>query len=226
LLAAKIARYQMISDEIGVSIHPRTPFDMVGAFVFSWLFYELLNKVQKNTAITEKSSYKENKNEELNDNSRSNQVRQELKEKTTKEYASNYQPPEDGSASVKAHASKDINSHFYATAFEDFMKAKQNKDMKVELKEKISNGHASEYQPPEDIDYHFYATAFDEIEKDNYDKGIWAKAFAESNGHEAETKAKYIKARAAQLHAAERLDTKEERILEYNRQLELKKREK
>jgi len=88
-------------------------------------------------------------------------IKIELKEKTSNEHASNYQPPEDehasiyqppedGSASVKTHASKDIYSHPYATAFEDFMKARQKKEMKVGLKT-ISNEHASEYKPPEDI---------------------------------------------------------------------------
>ncbi|MDK1030196.1 MAG: hypothetical protein QGD96_12845 [Anaerolineae bacterium] len=49
LSAAKFFRYQMISEEIGVSINPSNPLDMGGAFVFSWLFYGFLNKVQKNT---------------------------------------------------------------------------------------------------------------------------------------------------------------------------------
>jgi len=49
LSAAKFVRYQMISEEVGVSINPSNPLDMGGAFVFSWLFYGLLNKVQKKT---------------------------------------------------------------------------------------------------------------------------------------------------------------------------------
>lgn len=47
LSVAKYIRYQVMSDEMGVSINPSNPLDMGGAFVFSWLFYGFLNKVQK-----------------------------------------------------------------------------------------------------------------------------------------------------------------------------------
>ena len=74
------------------------------------------------------------------------------------------------------------------------------------------NDHTSERDHvTEDIDSHFYATALDEIEKETYDKGIWAKAFAESDGNETKTKAKYIKIRAAQLQAAERAVEEEQK---------------
>jgi hypothetical protein len=49
LSAAKFIRYQVISEEVGVSINPSNPLYIGGAFVFSWLFYGFLNKVQKNT---------------------------------------------------------------------------------------------------------------------------------------------------------------------------------
>lgn len=41
-----------------------------------------------------------------------------------------------------------------------------------------------------------YAAAFAEIEEGRLDKGIWARAFAESGGDESKAKALYIKARA------------------------------
>jgi len=47
LLVEKYIRYQVMSDEIGVSINPSNLLDMGGAFVFSWVFYACLNKVQK-----------------------------------------------------------------------------------------------------------------------------------------------------------------------------------
>ncbi|MFV7642881.1 hypothetical protein ACNPK3_20380 [Shewanella algae] len=55
LSVAKYIRYQMMSDEIGVSINPSNPLDMGGAFVFSWLFYGFLNKAQK-TANEDKNN--------------------------------------------------------------------------------------------------------------------------------------------------------------------------
>lgn len=49
LTFAQIIRYQLISQDIGIIIKPPTPLDMGGAFIFSWLFYSLLNKKGKNT---------------------------------------------------------------------------------------------------------------------------------------------------------------------------------
>lgn len=45
LSAAKVIRYQAISDSVGVPISPGNPLDMGGAFVFAWLFYAFLNRV-------------------------------------------------------------------------------------------------------------------------------------------------------------------------------------
>ena len=44
LSAAKVIRYQPISDSVGVPISPKNPLDMGGAFVFAWLFYSFLNR--------------------------------------------------------------------------------------------------------------------------------------------------------------------------------------
>ena len=44
-----------------------------------------------------------------------------------------------------------------------------------------------------------YAWASNEIEDGTYKKGIWAKAFADSDGDEQKQKALYIKYRAEQL---------------------------
>ncbi len=46
LSAAKVIRYQAISDSVGVHISPRNPLDMGGAFVFAWLFYSFLNRAK------------------------------------------------------------------------------------------------------------------------------------------------------------------------------------
>ena|SRR3989344_5422584 len=48
LSALKVLRYQAISDSVGVSISPRNPLDMGGAFVFAWLFFSFLNRGEKN----------------------------------------------------------------------------------------------------------------------------------------------------------------------------------
>lgn len=46
LSAAKVIRYQVISDSFGVPISPKNPLDIVGAFVFAWLFYTFLNRAK------------------------------------------------------------------------------------------------------------------------------------------------------------------------------------
>jgi hypothetical protein len=50
-----------------------------------------------------------------------------------------------------------------------------------------------------------FATASDEIEAGNLDKGLWARLYAETDGDEAKTKARYIKRRAAAIGSAEEL---------------------
>ncbi len=47
LSALKFLRYQVISEDIGATITPRNPLDMPGAFIFSCLFFTLLNKIEK-----------------------------------------------------------------------------------------------------------------------------------------------------------------------------------
>lgn len=47
LSAAKVIRYQAISDNVGVPISPRNPLDMGGAFVFAWLFYSFINSAPR-----------------------------------------------------------------------------------------------------------------------------------------------------------------------------------
>ncbi|MBV9128601.1 MAG: hypothetical protein JO117_11005 [Verrucomicrobia bacterium] len=50
----------------------------------------------------------------------------------------------------------------------------------------------------------FYQQVADEIGNGQLDRGVWAKAFAEANGDETLTRARYLKARVAELQAAER----------------------
>jgi len=47
LSAAKFLRYQVISDDIGMSITPSNPLDMGGAYVFAYLFFSLLDIKEK-----------------------------------------------------------------------------------------------------------------------------------------------------------------------------------
>jgi len=47
LSAAKYLRYQVISEDIGISITPSNPLDMGGAFIFSYLFFSFLNIKEK-----------------------------------------------------------------------------------------------------------------------------------------------------------------------------------
>ena len=47
LSAAKFLIYEVISEDIGITITPSNPLDMGGAFVFAYLFFSLLNKKEK-----------------------------------------------------------------------------------------------------------------------------------------------------------------------------------
>lgn len=47
MTALQIFRYKMISQDMGIDIRPKSPFDFVGAFTFSWVFFGLLRKVPK-----------------------------------------------------------------------------------------------------------------------------------------------------------------------------------
>lgn len=76
----------------------------------------------------------------------------------------------------------------------------------------LNSQHSENEHSSEDINTEFYATALNEIENETYDKGIWAKAFAECEGHETETNAKYIKLRAAQLQSTEWARQEAERL--------------
>lgn len=51
MTALQILRYKAISDDLGFTIHPNSPLDVVGAFSFSWLFYSLLRKPPKNAQM-------------------------------------------------------------------------------------------------------------------------------------------------------------------------------
>ena len=53
-------------------------------------------------------------------------------------------------------------------------------------------------------DEHLYAKVADELRNHGSIAGLWAKAFAESNGVESEAKALYLRYRVAQLAEAER----------------------
>lgn len=47
LSAIQFFRYQVISTDIGTTIAPSNPLDMVGAFAFAYLFFSFLNKKEK-----------------------------------------------------------------------------------------------------------------------------------------------------------------------------------
>jgi len=47
-----------------------------------------------------------------------------------------------------------------------------------------------------------YATAADEIDSGNVDKGLWSKLFAEADGDENRTRARYIKERVAMMRSS------------------------
>lgn len=59
LSAAKVIRYQAISDSVGTPITPRNPLDMGGGFVFAWLFYSFLNRTKKENVASTKKCHKE-----------------------------------------------------------------------------------------------------------------------------------------------------------------------
>lgn len=44
-----------------------------------------------------------------------------------------------------------------------------------------------------------FAAASEEVESGKIDKGLWARLYAETDGDEAKTKARYIKFRASQI---------------------------
>lgn len=47
MTALQILRYKAVSDDLGISIRPKSPLDFIGAFTFSWLFFSLLRKDPK-----------------------------------------------------------------------------------------------------------------------------------------------------------------------------------
>jgi len=47
LTALKIVRFRMLSQEFGVDLQPRGPFDAVGGFIAAWWFFSLLRKAPK-----------------------------------------------------------------------------------------------------------------------------------------------------------------------------------
>jgi hypothetical protein len=50
LTVVKLARYQTISESVGVQVNPQNPLDLVGAVIFAWLFFSLLNTKAKQEA--------------------------------------------------------------------------------------------------------------------------------------------------------------------------------
>lgn len=68
-----------------------------------------------------------------------------------------------------------------------------------------------------------YAQAWNEIETGEYDKGIWAQAFAACEGDPARTKAQYLQLRVQQLHTAtqnqEKLERRKKAILDFHEEM-------
>lgn len=68
LTALQIVRYKFVSQDMGLDIKPRSPFDLAGAIIASWWFYFLLRKSSKteispdSTAPTIASTVPENQN--------------------------------------------------------------------------------------------------------------------------------------------------------------------
>lgn len=57
----------------------------------------------------------------------------------------------------------------------------------------------------------FYQQVADEISSGTIDRAAWTKAFAEADGNESVTKARYVKARVAELRAADKATRKAQR---------------
>ena len=51
LTALQFLRYQVISQDLGFEIRPRSPVDAAGALIFSWLFFSLLRKLPKSSSF-------------------------------------------------------------------------------------------------------------------------------------------------------------------------------
>ena len=63
------------------------------------------------------------------------------------------------------------------------------------------------------VEEEFYELAYEEIESGNLKKGLWAKAFSETEGDENKTKALYIKYRFEQIKESHKeIDEKEEEV--------------
>lgn len=48
LSAMKAHRFQVISDSVGMQIHPRNPLDVGGALILAWFFFKTLNHQGEN----------------------------------------------------------------------------------------------------------------------------------------------------------------------------------
>ena len=74
------------------------------------------------------------------------------------------------------------------------------------------------------IEEEFYELAYEEIESGNLKKGLWAKAFSESEGDENKTKALYIKYRFDQIKEGHKEIEQEEEEVKIDSKLESEKR--
>lgn len=66
------------------------------------------------------------------------------------------------------------------------------------------NPNVDVFSPPKPVvpETDLYSLAADEIDQGNVEKGLWNKLFAEADGDEGRTRARYLKARVEQMRAA------------------------
>ena len=74
------------------------------------------------------------------------------------------------------------------------------------------------------IEEEFYELAYEEIESGNLKKGLWAKAFSETEGDENKTKALYIKYRFDQIKEGHKEIEQEEEEVKIDSKLESEKK--
>ena len=89
----------------------------------------------------------------------------------------------------------------------------ENKDLKPDAEKEVHM-----------VEEEFYELAYEEIESGNLKKGLWAKAFSETEGDENKTKALYIKYRFDQIKEGHKEIEQEEEEVKIDSKLESEKK--
>jgi hypothetical protein len=166
LSVAKVIRYQVISDDVGVPVSPRNPLDMGGAFLFAWLFYSLLDRVKGGVNHTSSS-------EDGNLKSHMEALSVATESLST------------------ATESKNATPDFFEPKRDtiDFRTVHNEDESDMDMEKQ----HLDQESPD------FFQIAWDELSSGSIQKGIWARAYSETEGDEPKAKARYIKLRVPQL---------------------------